>query len=412
MSFDYGVSENRMGVSNHPISFWKTEGEMTALVDADMIPYMVGYTSTFEEYLRFQNNVKPFESEIWKDKLSQVCFLLDSWVSSAGCDSAILYLTDSANNFRLDIGTVKEYKGQRKEEKPPFFSEIKTWLHEVYGSVMSVRCEADDCISMEAWKRHKKFFDENGVVFDDSHKHFIDFVIVSKDKDLKIIPGLHQPPGEDKRIWVTPTGSLDPVYKESEVDNYEDWPVFSGSPQDPKWLFVMRNTPTGISPSPYIDMQIGKKGDDWIKDFIWCNIDSNLRVYEQDKFLKGKNKGSGKFKRVKTGKVPSFSLKKLAGTGLKFFYAQLIMGDSVDNYPGIPGAGQKKALEILEGKDTELEMFHAVLSEYTSYYRHTDVAIERLIEQARLAHMQTYEGELWTIPTDVSGTFPDWGGVW
>jgi len=46
------------------------------------------------------------------------------------------------------------------------------------------------------------------------------------------------------------------------------------------------------------------------------------------------------------------------------FYKQLLTGDRTDNIQGIPGIGPKKAEKILEGVDSELSMYLAVLNAY------------------------------------------------
>jgi hypothetical protein len=74
--------------------------------------------------------------------------------------------------------------------------------------------------------------------------------------------------------------------------------------------------------------------------------------YHTDKFLKN---GDPK-------------LKKLEGTGLTWFYCQLITGDSTDNIPGCPGAGPGKALEALHGLSNEEEMYQATLALYEAKY--------------------------------------------
>ena len=91
--------------------------------------------------------------------------------------------------------------------------------------------------------------------------------------------------------------------------------------------------------------------------------------YHTDKFLKD---GSPK-------------LKKLEGTGLTWFYCQLITGDSVDNIPGCPGAGPAKALEALYGLSDERSMYEATLALYEAKY--PENALEELVEQARLLWM-------------------------
>lgn len=55
---------------------------------------------------------------------------------------------------------------------------------------------------------------------------------------------------------------------------------------------------------------------------------------------------------------------KLIGGGLKFFYAQMIMGDKTDNIPGLPRGGPVLAYKTLAHLETEEEMRDAVLELY------------------------------------------------
>lgn len=55
---------------------------------------------------------------------------------------------------------------------------------------------------------------------------------------------------------------------------------------------------------------------------------------------------------------------KLRGGGLKFFYLQMLTGDTVDNIPGIKGYGPKKAFKVLEDCTNEEELFTAVAEVY------------------------------------------------
>lgn len=50
--------------------------------------------------------------------------------------------------------------------------------------------------------------------------------------------------------------------------------------------------------------------------------------------------------------------------GLKHFYEQLLKGDRSDNVPGVAGIGEKKASRLLEGCETEQEMFDICRSIY------------------------------------------------
>lgn len=59
--------------------------------------------------------------------------------------------------------------------------------------------------------------------------------------------------------------------------------------------------------------------------------------------------------------------KKLAGVGLSYFYAQLLMGDSVDNILGCRGVGPVAAFNLLNDKSPE-EQLAAVINEYQKEY--------------------------------------------
>lgn len=76
---------------------------------------------------------------------------------------------------------------------------------------------------------------------------------------------------------------------------------------------------------------------------------------------------------------------KCRGTGLKWFYAQMLMGDPVDNIPGLKGTADLKAYELLKDALTEEECHKIVLDSYNTIYK--DDGKERMLEQARLVWM-------------------------
>ena len=77
--------------------------------------------------------------------------------------------------------------------------------------------------------------------------------------------------------------------------------------------------------------------------------------------------------------------------GIKFFYTQILTGDSADNIVGLRGIGPKKADKILEGVDEEADLWDAVLKAY-------DGDLDRVVENARLLWLRRYEGEIWQPP--------------
>jgi hypothetical protein len=88
---------------------------------------------------------------------------------------------------------------------------------------------------------------------------------------------------------------------------------------------------------------------------------------------------------------------KLVGTGMMFFYSQLLTGDAVDNIPGLPGVGPAKAYNLL--KDAEPEQALDIVREAYLDKGYDD---EYLLEQGQLLWMTRALNEdgtpvLWTI---------------
>lgn len=93
---------------------------------------------------------------------------------------------------------------------------------------------------------------------------------------------------------------------------------------------------------------------------------------------------------------------KIIGTGLLFFYAQCLTGDSVDSIVGLPKCGPVKAYETLKSATSEEEAFRSVLSAYKASYGDEQGPVE-LLEQGRLLWMTRYLHEdgspvLWELP--------------
>lgn len=88
--------------------------------------------------------------------------------------------------------------------------------------------------------------------------------------------------------------------------------------------------------------------------------------------------------------------------GLKRFYEQLLMGDVVDNIPGIYGIGPVKAKKHLEGLVTEEEMF---LKCKELYEKH-EIPEERLLLNGRLLKIRTKEDEIWNFPISMDSQEP------
>lgn len=79
------------------------------------------------------------------------------------------------------------------------------------------------------------------------------------------------------------------------------------------------------------------------------------------------------------------SRKKVWGTGLKFFYSQMITGDQTDNIPGLPRGGPGLAFDVLNECTTEEGMHKAVAGLYEAKYG--DEWKDRMLEQGQLLWM-------------------------
>lgn len=77
--------------------------------------------------------------------------------------------------------------------------------------------------------------------------------------------------------------------------------------------------------------------------------------------------------------------KKIIGSGLKFFYSQLITGDTVDNIPGLPKRGPVFAYNLLSDCTSEIELFEAVRRAY--YDNYGEAYEQHLREQTDLLWM-------------------------
>jgi 5'-3' exonuclease len=89
------------------------------------------------------------------------------------------------------------------------------------------------------------------------------------------------------------------------------------------------------------------------------------------------------------------------------FYLQILTGDSADNIPRIEKGWRKKEAEgKIAAAKTEKEMIDIVKKEiYNVLYKGKESAPKLTVEQemiwrGQLVHLRTYEGELWTIPTE------------
>ena len=77
--------------------------------------------------------------------------------------------------------------------------------------------------------------------------------------------------------------------------------------------------------------------------------------------------------------------------GLRFFYTQILTGDTADNVKGAPGIGPKKAEKILADAKTEYDLYQCCVEV---------MGAERVLEDARLLWLRRTPNEMWEPPTE------------
>lgn len=94
----------------------------------------------------------------------------------AGLEDVTIFLS-GPENFRIELATLKPYKGNRDEtHKPIHGPAIKEFMLKTYNTVVSDGCEADDELSIT---QHECLAQGE------------DSVICTLDKDLDMVPGFH-----------------------------------------------------------------------------------------------------------------------------------------------------------------------------------------------------------------------------
>ncbi len=153
---------------------------------------------------------------------------------------------------------------------------------------------------------------------------------------------------------------------------YSDYKANRKNTVKPKWLSSCVNQLVEQESATFVE---GLEGDDLLG--LWSNYysdeyetviistDKDLRqlpgLYynpDQNRLVRCSRKGNIKLYNSKSGK-------KLIGHGFKWFCAQVLMGDRVDNIPGLKGYGPVKVYNLLKGKKFIKDMYKTMLEEYS-----------------------------------------------
>lgn len=156
---------------------------MTVLIDADIVAYRASYSA---------EELEVSDAEEKVDELLEY-ILEDTTFDGTPCE---LYLTGNGN-FRYDVATTVEYKGNRRgTQKPRHLDHVRHYLQRYWDATMSEGEEADDLIGIRATQL------------------FPDCVMASVDKDFLQIPGWHYNTRTGVRQYVSEWDGLKFFYQQ------------------------------------------------------------------------------------------------------------------------------------------------------------------------------------------------------
>jgi 5'-3' exonuclease len=164
-------------INNYDVIKQESNRDNIALLDGDIFLYAICFPKKqTQEEIELMGNQLDRSLDDVIDEINN--YLIDTLIST-NCRYYKGFL--SGKSFRKDIATIKEYKGNRTQEKPKYFSKVKQYLIEQWGFYQDneLRYEADDLIA--SWNKLYK------------QKEWYP-VIITIDKDMDQVPGMHYNP--------------------------------------------------------------------------------------------------------------------------------------------------------------------------------------------------------------------------
>ena len=165
---------------------------MIAILDGDILVYRIAFTTEGEDV------------EIAKWRINE---LINTIVKDTGSDSYQVFLTASNDPTAFRKILYPDYKGNRKAARPTHYQAMREFLVAEHGANVSTTIEADDAL---------------GIALTNNNNTGVDCVLVSIDKDLLQVPGLHYNFVKKEFKTVTPYEGLRFFYYQCLVGDAAD----------------------------------------------------------------------------------------------------------------------------------------------------------------------------------------------
>lgn len=152
-----------------------------AIIDGDVLIYQAAGAS---------ESIFDWGEDLWsiaadfREAVGRFKHLVDEAVQESLCDGYVVCVSD-AKNFRKDL--YPEYKSHRKNRKPLVYRKLLDWAITNYGAIQFPSLEGDDVMGI--------------LATDKAYLAGQDPCLITIDKDLGGIPGLHYNPHKKKEVW-------------------------------------------------------------------------------------------------------------------------------------------------------------------------------------------------------------------
>lgn len=195
----------------------------TLLIDGDIIAYQIAFRT--EEAIRWDNDIWTLHSDE-KDCIKYIEDWFSTLIADTQCENVIVAFSDK-ENFRKEI--LKDYKANRQEQRKPLTLKFcRDYIAKKFKTYIKPKLEADDVLGILGTSKIIK-----GTK-----------IIVSTDKDLDQITGLHYNPVKKEFYKISKKEADYNFYfqtlKGDSTDNYKGAPTY-GEVKTKKTLTKKKN---------------------------------------------------------------------------------------------------------------------------------------------------------------------------